>query len=180
MQVVRKNGREADCTALEKRHTERYPGFESLFFRKIVRMVNVFFTILILIVKIFTMKGICKNCETEFDYHPSQSGGIYCSNKCQGEHTILKRFVKGTNFRNTMRKYLVENTKYECNSCGISDYKNKPITLQVDHIDGDRTNNEFDNLRFLCPNCHSQTDTWGISNMSEEGRKNLVQNGRQK
>jgi hypothetical protein len=36
IQVVRRNGREVDCTALEKRHTERYLGFESLFLRKIV------------------------------------------------------------------------------------------------------------------------------------------------
>ena len=122
------------------------------------------------------MKGTCQNCNTDFNYMPSQKRGKFCSNKCQGEYTVKKRFTKNSKWNKNMRKYLVENKTYECNVCGISEYNNKHITLQVDHIDGDRTNNEFDNLRFLCPNCHSQTETWGIGNISEEGRKRLVTN----
>ena len=117
------------------------------------------------------MRGICKHCKTEFEYMPSQKAGIYCSNKCQGNHTILKRFTNGTDWNRYMRKYYVENNKYECSECGISEYNGKPITLQIDHIDGDRRNNEFDNLRFMCPNCHSQTDTYGIRNMCESGKE---------
>lgn len=37
----------------------------------------------------------------------------------------------------------------------------KPLTLHVDHVDGDWSNNKIENLRFLCPNCHSQTSTFG-------------------
>jgi 5-methylcytosine-specific restriction endonuclease McrA len=122
------------------------------------------------------MKSKCKNCNTEFNYMPSQKNGIYCSNKCQGEHTVKQRFVKGSKFRNTMRKYLVEHRDYHCEVCGITEHNGKPITLQVDHIDGDRENNTFENLRFICPNCHSQTETWGIGNMSEEGRLKLKTN----
>ena len=121
------------------------------------------------------MKGTCQNCNTEFNYMASQKSGKFCSNKCQGEYTVKQRFTKGTDFRNSMRTYLVENTEYKCSSCGITEHNNKPIKLQVDHIDGDRKNNEFSNLRFLCPNCHSQTKTWGSGNISEEGRKRLVE-----
>ncbi len=39
-----------------------------------------------------------------------------------------------------------------------------PLRLQVDHVDGDRYNNLPSNLRYLCPNCHSQTDTFGVRN----------------
>lgn len=116
------------------------------------------------------MKGVCKNCGIDFEYRETQKKGIYCSNKCQGEYTIKQRFNKGTKWRNTMRKYLVETKEYCCEVCGITEYNGKPITLQVDHIDGDRENNTLENLRFICPNCHTQTKTWGVGNMSEEGR----------
>lgn len=49
---------------------------------------------------------------------------------------------------------------YKCVECGISEYNGKPIVLHLDHIDGDSSNHIKSNLRFLCPNCHSQTDTW--------------------
>ncbi|MGB2240169.1 MAG: HNH endonuclease [Pseudomonadales bacterium] len=50
---------------------------------------------------------------------------------------------------------------YNCSSCGIGDeWNGKPITLQLDHINGVNNDHRLDNLRMLCPNCHSQTDTW--------------------
>lgn len=39
-------------------------------------------------------------------------------------------------------------------------WNGKPLVLQVDHIDGDHTNNLIENLRLVCPNCHTQTDTY--------------------
>lgn len=49
---------------------------------------------------------------------------------------------------------------YICTDCGISEWRGKPITLQVDHINGVNTDYRFENLRLLCPNCHSQTPTF--------------------
>ena len=48
---------------------------------------------------------------------------------------------------------------------------NKKLCLQIDHIDGNCENNKPDNLRFLCPNCHTQTETWGIKNKNIGRRK---------
>ena len=49
----------------------------------------------------------------------------------------------------------------QCKLCGIaSEWNGKKLVLQVDHVDGDFLNNTRDNLRLLCPNCHSQTDTF--------------------
>jgi len=53
---------------------------------------------------------------------------------------------------------LMEN---KCSECGLSDtWNDKPIVLQLDHINGINNDHRFENLRLLCPNCHSQTDTW--------------------
>lgn len=50
---------------------------------------------------------------------------------------------------------------YCCAECGISgSWQGQPLGLEIDHVDGDYHDNERDNLRFLCPNCHSQTDNW--------------------
>ena len=50
---------------------------------------------------------------------------------------------------------------YKCIECGIENqWNNKFISLQLDHKNGNSTDWRLDNLRFLCPNCHSQTDTY--------------------
>lgn len=52
-----------------------------------------------------------------------------------------------------------------CVDCGGGEiWNNKAIVLQVDHINGCTWDNRQENLRYLCPNCHSQTDTFGIWN----------------
>jgi predicted RNA-binding Zn-ribbon protein involved in translation (DUF1610 family) len=59
------------------------------------------------------------------------------------------------------KKILQENAiEYKCSKCNISEWNNKHLVLHLDHIDGDSSNHIKSNLRFLCPNCHSQTDTW--------------------
>ena len=47
-----------------------------------------------------------------------------------------------------------------CYVCSITHWNGSKLSLQLDHIDGDNTNNELNNLRLLCPNCHSLTDTY--------------------
>lgn len=74
----------------------------------------------------------------------------------------------------TIKKFMILSGmfEYKCDECNISDiYNNKPITLQVDHIDGNSKNDNIQNLRFLCPNCHSQTETFGSKNKANKKKR---------
>ncbi len=52
----------------------------------------------------------------------------------------------------------------ECEQCGLSEWRGKPLSVHIDHINGVKDDHRLENLRMLCPNCHSQTDTYGARN----------------
>lgn len=58
--------------------------------------------------------------------------------------------------------------EYKCATCGISEWNNNPITLQLDHINGVHDDHRLNNLRLLCPNCHSQTSTYAGKNVKRK------------
>jgi 5-methylcytosine-specific restriction endonuclease McrA len=69
-----------------------------------------------------------------------------------------------------IRRRVIEEQKKCCADCGVSEWKTIPITLELDHKDGNRLNNNRDNLWALCPNCHSTTETWRGRNKRRGGR----------
>jgi hypothetical protein len=122
------------------------------------------------------IKSVCKNCGVNFT-HGKSSYGIFCSNKCNGESKtkkVLEDWFNGTDkgykvgfrIKPALRNYLLEKNNYSCSECGWN--KINPKTgkspLEIDHIDGDCSNNKEENLRVLCPNCHSLTPTWKALN----------------
>lgn len=59
-----------------------------------------------------------------------------------------------------LKKQLVKYYGNKCQKCGIDSWFGKQIVLELHHIDGNGDNNNIENLKLLCPNCHSQTNNW--------------------
>ncbi len=72
----------------------------------------------------------------------------------EGKHPQYQTFKLK---KRILKEKILEN---KCAICGITEWNKKTISLQLDHIDGNGHNHKLENLRLICPNCHSQTDTF--------------------
>lgn len=84
---------------------------------------------------------------------------------------ILKKNCK--HVRSVLRRYVIKNQliPYKCAICGCVEWQGKTLSLELDHINGINNDNRLENLRFLCPNCHSQTTTYGSRNQQANESK---------
>ena len=110
-----------------------------------------------------------------------QAGGNFstikkwaCKLNINTDHWVCGRnWNKGLKLKNwenykttpNLKKHLIKELGHKCQHCLISLWYDEPICLEVHHIDGNRVNNNLDNLQLLCPNCHAMTSNW-------RGRKN--------
>lgn len=77
---------------------------------------------------------------------------------------LEKVLTKDSNYNRTkLKDRLVKEgiKEYKCECCGLTEWNNKPITLQLHHLNGIHNDNRLFNLKLLCPNCHSQTENFG-------------------
>lgn len=71
----------------------------------------------------------------------------------------LKDWSEYTHTR-SVKKQLIKTRGHKCEDCDRTQWKGADIPLEIHHVDGDKTNNTYDNLQLMCPNCHAMTDNW--------------------
>lgn len=76
---------------------------------------------------------------------------VFCKKSKASSHLVKQRFLENC-------------IEYGCHRCGIKEWLGQKLSLDLDHINGDTSDNRKENLRLLCPNCHSMTDTYKSKN----------------
>lgn len=130
-------------------------------------------------------KFVCCHCSKVFNFKGYSYNHKFCSLQCSKDFRTVNKenlyeqryqqWLNGEdlglkNPRALIREFIVKRDGYKCSCCGINTWNGKDITLWADHIDGDATNNHPSNFRLICPNCDSQSDTFGAKNYGN-GRK---------
>lgn len=82
------------------------------------------------------------------------------------ENILVENSDYQSSFRLKKRLLKAGLLDYKCEICSLDSWLDQPISLQLDHINGINNDHRLDNLRLLCPNCHSQTSTFAGKNKS--------------
>jgi hypothetical protein len=105
---------------------------------------------------------ICTNCNKEVT--KANSREKFCSIQCQQDFSLKEKISSGKASCKTLKRYLLKEYGNKCWTCNITEWNNKSIVMELEHIDGNSENNDLKNLSLICPNCHSQTPTYKGAN----------------
>lgn len=96
---------------------------------------------------------------------------INFSKKIPLREILVKNSTYGSTTHLKHRLFKEGYKKEICEKCGIVKWNNKKISFELDHVNGINNDNRIENLRILCPNCHSQTPTWKGKNKKTNKNK---------
>lgn len=112
------------------------------------------------------VKNNCINCNNEINKNRK-----FCSSRCQSQNKrsiIFEKIKNGdiTFGERNYKNYLIYTFGEKCMECGWDKVhlKTGKVPIQLEHVDGNSSNNSLENLKLLCPNCHSLTPTYGSLN----------------
>lgn len=120
----------------------------------------------------------CLNCDSEII---SVRKRKFCSKDCQTEYKwkITKAKIESGEYQKSrspnsvllLKKYVLDRDGHKCSICGNTEWMGKDIPLVLDHINGRSSDNDPNNLRFVCPNCDRQLPTFGSKNKNSDRNK---------
>jgi 5-methylcytosine-specific restriction endonuclease McrA len=96
-------------------------------------------------------KCTCPSC------HPERSEAKSRDRRIRYDWVAIQLYHDAVKAR-LLREGLIRN---QCDECGLTEWRGKALIVHIDHVNGVRDDHRLENLRMLCPNCHSQTDTYG-------------------
>ena len=127
-------------------------------------------------------KIFCLNCNKEI-----LNKRKFCTSKCSAEYKHKESYMKfyegdgdysnGYYSPKNFKDFFLEEQNNKCAICGIEPiWMNKILIFVLDHIDGDCSNNKRNNLRLICPNCDSQTNTFKSKTKHSKRRDYIKEN----
>ncbi len=112
----------------------------------------------------------CHLCELAFGTGMALGGHLRLMHKPRVTH--LREWEQLKKYQRKDR--LIEERGHQCEKCKNTEWCDQPISLELDHIDGNNENNVRDNCRLICPNCHAQTPTYKGRNIGKHKTKSSI------